>query len=111
MKTLGFNEKLVSLILEGKKTITWRLFRHHEDLKVGNIIALENTQTKKIFGKAKIVSIKNKTMGNLTKKDKESHEEFLSDKKMYNVFSKYYNQKVDSKTPVKIIKFKLIEKA
>jgi hypothetical protein len=108
MKILGFNEKLVPLILKGEKTITWRLFRHHDYLKVNDIILLENTQTKEIFGKAKITHIKDKIMKEISNADKEGHEEFSNEKEMYVWYSECYGCRVDENTPVKIVRFKIL---
>lgn len=109
MKLLGFNKKLVPLILEGRKITTWRLFGHHLDLKIGDTILLENTQTKEIFGKAKILSIKDTILGELTEEDKKEHEKFSNEEEMYKWYSKIYNKKVDKNTEVRIIQFKLIK--
>jgi hypothetical protein len=52
--------------------------------------------------------VKNTTFGKLTEEDKEGHEEFSSDGEMYKIYSGYYGFQVDSKTELKIIKFKLL---
>ena len=53
--------------------------------------------------------MKETVFGELTDEDWKGHEKFESEKKMYDTYSKYYNQKVGENSPVKIIKFKLIK--
>jgi len=107
MKSLKFSEPLPKLILEGKKTITWRI---HDDknIRARDKISLCNTN-KKEFAKAEVLSAKEKKFRELTEEDKKGHEVFSSDKEMYKTYSRYYNIKVNPKTKVKIIKFKLIK--
>ena len=108
LKILGFDKKLVPLILKGEKTITWRLFGHHNRLMVNDIVFLENTQTREMFGKARITYIKDKTMKEISDGDKEGHEEFSNEKEMYKVYSGYYGCRVDENTPVRVIRFKIL---
>jgi len=108
MKTLKFIEELSKLILSGKKNVTWRL-SDDKDISIGEEISFLISQTKKEFAKAKILSVKETTFGELTKKDWEGHEKFSSDKEMYETYSGYYDIDVNPKTKLKIIKFKLLK--
>ncbi len=95
------------MILEGTKDTTIRL--SIRDLKEGDIIVLCDSEGKE-FGKAKIVSVKITTLGNLTEADMQGHEKYPSSEEMYRVFQGYYkaiNVGPDSQTQV--IKFKLIK--
>jgi len=74
----------------------------------GDIIDLFEKDTDRCFAVAKIASVVEKKLGDLTAEDKVGHEQFTSDDEMYANFRKYYNRPVDRNTQVKIIKFKLI---
>ena len=105
-KSLKFEECLVPLVLSGEKTVTWRLF-DDKDLRVGDEIDLINSNTKEVFRRAKLVEIREKPLGAITDKDFDGHEKFESEEKMYETYRKYYGDKVNKDTTVKIIKFKL----
>ncbi len=107
MKTLKFRKTLSELILQGKKSTTWRLF-DDKNLSANDIVSFLVWETKKEFAKAKITKIKEIPFRELTEKDFEGHEKFLSDEEMYGTYSRYYNRLVDKNTLVKIIKFELI---
>lgn len=49
MKTIKFRPALAKLIIEGKKTTTWRLF-DDKNLQVGDVVELVNWETKEVFG-------------------------------------------------------------
>ncbi len=106
MKQLKFSEPLPKLILQGKKHTTWRI-HDKRGIKADDILSLCYNNGKE-FARVRTIKIRLTTFGKLTKEDKEGHEEFLSDKEMYQTYSKYYKIKVTPKTKVKIIKFKLI---
>jgi len=107
MKTLKFEDKLAKLILKGEKTTTWRLF-DDKDLIEGDELILINSDTKEEFAKARIIELKEKKLKDLDDEDWQGHEEFVSDKEMYKVYSEYYNKEVIGDDLVKIIKFELI---
>jgi hypothetical protein len=107
MKTLKFRPYLIPLILSGEKTSTWRLF-DDKDLQVGDMVDLINWDTKEVFGKAELTEVREKPLGQLEDADFEGQEKFESEEKMYEEFKKYYGDKVDENTIVKIIKFKLV---
>jgi len=106
MKQLKFSEGLPELILEGKKNSTW-MINDKKGIMAGDILSLCYNDGKE-FTKAKVFSVKETTFEDLTEEDKGGHEEFSSDKEMYETYSKYYNMKVIPKTKIKIIKFDLI---
>ena len=108
MKTLKFRKSLVKLVLNKEKTITWRLF-DDKDLSKGDVVSFLVWETKEEFTKAKLIEVKETTLGELSKEDLEGHERFSSEKEMYDTYSKYYEQKVDETTPIKIIRFNLLE--
>jgi hypothetical protein len=106
MKKLKFSEPLPELILRGEKDITWRI-NDEKGIKVDDLLSLCHKDGKE-FAKAKVTWIKEKTFGDLTEEDKEGHEEFSSDKEMYETYSKYYRMEVTPKTRLKVIKFSLL---
>jgi hypothetical protein len=107
MKTLKFRKALSKLILEGKKTATWRLF-DDKNLSTGDIVSFIVWETLEEFLQVKIISTKETTFEKLTEEDWYGHEKFKSNEEMYKTYSNYYNSKVTKDSPVKIIKFKLI---
>lgn len=104
MKTLKFTSDLVNKILSGKKTSTWRLF-DDKKLAAGDELIFINKETGEQFGSAIITSLKIKTLGTLTDDDWIGHEKFPSEEDMYRTYKKYYGDKVDKNSEVKILTF------
>ncbi len=104
MKSLKFQPHLVETILSGEKTSTWRLF-DDKDLQVGDDLIFINKETGKEFGKAKITNLKIRTLGTLTDEDWEGHEKYASEEEMYKSYRKYYGDKVNPDSEVKILSF------
>lgn len=107
MKTLKSRHYLAEEIIAGRKTVTWRLF-DDKDLKVGDKVELLYWETKKKFSNAEIINVYEKRLGEIEEKDFEGHEKFESRDEMIGTYKKYYGDKVDWNTAVKIIKFKLL---
>ncbi len=107
MKSLKFRPKLIPLILSGEKTVTWRLF-DEKNISVGDRVEFINWETNEVFAHVRITSVKLKTFKELTPKDWEGHEKFNSEEEKYQTYSAYYNRKVTSSAPVKIIAFELV---
>lgn len=107
MKTLKFRHHLADEILAGRKTITWRLF-DDKDLKLGDKVELLYWETKEKFADAEIIEVREKKLGEIEEKDFEGHEKFENREEMLETYRKYYGDKVDWNTAVKIIKFKLL---
>lgn len=105
-KSLKFRKHLVPLVLSGEKTVTWRLFDDKE-LQVEDKVDLINWNTKKIFGEGVLTEVREKPLGKIKESDFDGHEKFESEEEMYETYRKYYGDKVDENTVVKIIKFKL----
>ncbi|MDD2657645.1 MAG: NUDIX domain-containing protein [Candidatus Pacebacteria bacterium] len=104
MKTLKFAPHLVEKILSGEKNSTWRLF-DDKNLQEGDELIFINKETGEQFGTAKITSLKTKTLGTLTDDDRAGHEKYASDNEMYASYKKYYGDKVDENSEVKILTF------
>lgn len=108
IKTLKFRPKLIPLVLNGTKKVTYRLF-DDKNLKEGNQVSLLNWVTKEQFGTAKIISIKKIKFGELKETDMQEHEEYKNKEEMYKTYSIYYKCKVNKDTPLKVIKFEIIK--
>ncbi|OGK19245.1 hypothetical protein A3G67_01660 [Candidatus Roizmanbacteria bacterium RIFCSPLOWO2_12_FULL_40_12] len=67
VKIMGFHESVVSQVIKGK-TKTYRLRDH--GFKVGDRIALENSQKKELFGYAVITKIQKTSVGSIDLQDK-----------------------------------------
>ena len=108
MKTLKFKPNLAKQILSGEKTLTWKLF-DDKDLQIGDRLNFIDQETGENFAKAEIANVIEKTLEEVTENDYEGHEKYKSDEEMLKTYKKYYGDKVTLDTPLKIIKFKLIE--
>lgn len=106
MKILCFSEPLPKMILDGEKTISWRI-NDEKNISVGDEISLCYND-KKEFGKAKVIWVKETTFGDMTNEDKDGHEKFDSVEESYRTYSKYYKMDVKPQTRLKVIKFELI---
>ena len=108
IKTLKFTEKLSYLILEGKKTSTWRLF-DDKNLKESDLLNFKVSETNKDFAKAKITTIKEKRLGDVKETDYDGHETYRDSEEMLKTYRGYYGEKVNNDTIIKIISFNLIK--
>lgn len=106
-KTLKFTPKLAQLIIEGKKTTTWR-FYYEKDLKVGDEITLATRDGNKVgnFGRARVLEITHRTIETLTKEDYFDHEP-VDD--VLTTYRGYYDRNINEDTPMLVIKFEVIE--
>lgn len=107
MKRLKFAEHLTPLIIDGSKTSTWRLF-DDKDLQVGDELLLVDQTGKEAFAQAKIVSVREKALGEVVESDFNGHEKFESCKKMIEAYRGYYGNSVTEDTPVKMVHFKIV---
>jgi len=105
MKTLKFKAHLVTMILSGEKTSTWRIF-DEKDLSKGDVITLMNKETLKSFGNALITKVEEKRLKDLQDSDFEGHEKYESEEKMYEHYRQYYGDSVGPDTVVKMVDFK-----
>lgn len=107
MKQLKFTDDLAKLILEGKKTATWRFF-DDKNLSVGDRLELVNKETGTPFAEAEITSIKEKPLGDVAEADFDGHETYSNREEMLTTYRSYYGETVNWDTVVKMIGFKLI---
>lgn len=108
MKTLKFAPELVPFVLSEEKTSTWRIF-DDKDLSLGDELIFVNKVTGEEFAKARIVSVREKTLGEIDAADfDEGHERFESPEKMLESYRSYYGDAVTMDTPLKLIGFELL---
>jgi len=107
-KKLRFENKLVSLVLSGKKYVTWRLF-DDKNLQKGDNLELINSEISEKFSEAIIEEIREKKFKELNEEDFNGHEKFSSKEEMYKTYLGYYGEQFSPETIVKIIRFKLIK--
>ena len=85
MKTLKFRHALVREILEGRKTVTWRLF-DEKDLKVGDKFTLIDWESREEFANAEIMGVQEKKLGEIEDADLEGHEKYESKEEMLRYY-------------------------
>lgn len=107
MKTLKFKDFKAKWILEGVKTATMRLF-DDKDLQKGDELALVNSDSGEVFSRAMITEVVYKKFKEIDDVDLDGHEKWNSRDDMLRSLKKYYGDKVDEDTMVKVIKFELI---
>lgn len=108
MKSLKFRSHLADQILDGTKTVTWRLF-DDKDLKIGDEIELIRWETGEVFGKATILDVAEKRLGDITDDDYEySNYKRENQSERLEHYREIYGDKVNVDTMVKMIKLKLL---
>jgi hypothetical protein len=108
-KTLKFSPDLVPLVLSDEKYLTWRLW-DDKDLKEGDMVTLIRRPGLTAFAVAKITRCTKKLFGELTEEDKRGHEPFKTDVEMYETYTGYYKRKIGPETPLKVLKFEILQK-
>ncbi len=108
MKTLKFRTNLARLILNGQKTVTWRLF-DDKNLTVGDHLELIEWETGKVFATAEIVDIKEKQLGAISEPDFLGHEKFRDMAEMLQHYRDFYGNRVTMETMIKVVEFKLLD--
>lgn len=105
---MKFRKNLAEEILAGRKNSTWRLF-DDKDFQVGDKIDLIIWESKEKFAEAEIIEVRIKKLGNVEESDFDGHEKYESREEMLETLKKYYGDKVNLDTKVKIIRFKLLK--
>jgi len=106
IKTLKFAHNLVEKILCGTKTVTWRLF-DDKNLTAGDRLEFVDSDTGKKFAEAEIIKVREKKLGEVEENDFEGHERYEDNNEMLRTYKRYYGERADWNTVVKIIEFKL----
>lgn len=107
MKTIKFTPELTDLIKSGKKFVTFRLF-DDKDLSINDKVILATRDGENVieFANARLISVRSKKIKDLVEDDYVGHEPVVDPVKTYR---KYYGDKVNEETKVKIIKFQVSE--
>lgn len=115
MKTLKLDHDLATLVREGKKTATWRLY-DDKNIQVNDEVMLidkvdpSDPDVWKEVGMATVDMVIEKRLGEIAKNDFDGHETFPSREEMLRIYQKYYGPQVTFETPVKMIHFTLSNK-
>jgi ribonuclease HI len=113
MKQLKFNHNFAELILQGKKTATFRMY-DDKDLSVDDRIELldkvdpDRPATWKSIGTARIDAIVEKRLSAITEDDLRECEQYSSREEMLAVYRRYYGSQVTVDMPVKVIRFSVL---
>lgn len=106
-KTLKFRPHLIPLVLSGEKNVTWRLF-DDKNIQVGDSMDMLNWETKEIFAECRVTAVREKPLRDIAAVDLTGHEEFVDKEEMLATYQKYYGERVNFATVVKIINFQLL---
>ena len=110
MKTLKFDHDAAQLILQGKKTTTWRLY-DDKDLSVDDHIRFidkvnpEQEHSWQVIGHGTVTEVIEKHLGDVSQDYIDSHEGFKTRQEMLEHYRGLYGDRVEWDTPVKIIEF------
>lgn len=107
MKVLRFTEELARKILNGTKTVTWRMF-DDKDLAAGDEIEFRVSGSDEVVAHGVIEAVNIKTLGTVDPSDYSVGQEPSSPEQLLEEFRGYYGDRVTLDTPLKIIAFKLI---
>lgn len=103
-KTLKFRSYLVDQILNGTKTVTWRLF-DDKNLTAGDQVEFVEYESGKKFAEVEITKIREKNLGDVVPEDFDGHEKIENPLEHYR---ELYGGRVMPETLVKMITFKLV---
>lgn len=106
MKTLKFKGGLVPKILDGSKTVTWRI-SDDKDLSLGDILSFLNSETGEAFANVEIIGLQEKKIGELTPEDLKLNS-YKSIPEVVESHKTYYGEGVSVDTPIKIVFFKIV---
>ena len=106
--SIGFASNLVPLILDGSKTLTYRIGDKFTFLKVGDEIAVRDSSNNEVFAKVKIIEKNYTTFADLPI-ERVGHEVYSSKQDQRDTFEKYYDE-VNDDDKILILGFTVIEK-
>ncbi len=108
IQIMGFYEKIVPQVLKKGKSRTYRL-RNHQ-LKMGGLVAFENSQTKTIFGHAKVTDIVRKKIKDIELPDPIHGGGYKSLDELLSAFRRHYppDQIITGDTETLIYDFEFI---
>lgn len=107
---IAFAPELIGLILRKEKIKTYRFSQKYDYLQVGDVVRIQNVDTKEIIGNAKILKKSQATFKDLPL-NSYGHEKYKDKQEQLKTFSNYYAY---LKRPIKendlflVFEFKLI---
>jgi ribonuclease HI len=110
MKTLKLSPHLAQAVLQGHQRSLWRI-NDTKNLSVNDEIELVNKAVPqdptswRAIGVAKIDSVIEKRLADITKEEHDENQEYDSIEHMYETLRKYYGDNLDPQTPIKILRF------
>lgn len=107
-KSIGFAPKLVPLVKNESKTLTYRLGMKYDFLKVGDTIPVIDSSTNAVFGEVKI-TVKSYTTFRDLPLNREGHETYPSKEKQREAFAEYYGRLLEDTDKILNLGFKLIK--
>lgn len=110
MKTLKFKTDLIPKILDGSKTMTWRLF-DDKDITVGDNIVCINGDTGVEVSTIRVTAVQVKTLGEVTAADFAGHETYQNREEMLSTYKAYYGERVNWNSLLKMIDFQVIDES
>ncbi len=105
--TIGFAKQLVSRVKEGTKTLTYRLGRKYDFLKVGDRLKAEDSSKHLPFAEIEIMSTTKTSFIDLPI-DRQGHEVYASKAEQRKIFEGFYGRSVSDQDDVMIIEFKVV---
>ena len=107
-KKMGFAGDIVPQVFDGKVS-TWRL-RDHK-LKVGDIVAFENSQTEEIFGNGEITKVIETTVGKIDLQDRTHYKTYETRQALIDAFKRHNpSYEITESTPVYAYTYKFTPK-
>ncbi|MEI6379035.1 MAG: ASCH domain-containing protein [Candidatus Falkowbacteria bacterium] len=105
LKRLKFSAHLVAPILDGSKTVTWRLF-DDKDLQVGDELELIESAGSQLIARASITAVAEKPLGEVTE-DEMAENGYRDHAHVLEFNRQLYGASVTEDTLVKIITFEI----
>jgi len=106
--SMGFAGNLVPLILDGTKTLTYRIGDEYDFLEIGDEIDVRDSSNENVFGKIKITEKSYTTFADLPI-NRNGHEVYKNKQEQRETFEKYYGQ-IDDKDKMLVLGFSLVGK-
>lgn len=110
---IAFAPELINFILEDLKVTTYRFGKKYDYLKVGDVVDIQDSSTRRIVGSAEITG-KNSTTFKDLPLTSDTHESYKDKEHQRNVLSGYYayiGRPIEDKDDFLVFDFRLLKKA
>jgi hypothetical protein len=105
--SIGFAHDLVPLIINGSKTLTYRIGNKYDFLKIGDKIAVRDSSENRIFGNVEINEKSYISFSDLPI-DRIGHEVYSSKQEQKETFEKYYGEFAEDEN-ILVLGFRLLD--